>query len=80
MLSQGIFTHISAALIGHALTPGLFVEGKAFTSHAQRIEYNPANGHLVYDTNGSAHGGHPIVFATLSSHLTLHAGDFAVIA
>jgi Ca2+-binding RTX toxin-like protein len=80
VLSQHVFTHIGAALIDHALTPGLFVEGKAFTTTAQRIDYNPANGHLVYDGNGSAPGGHPVLFATLLPHLTLHANDFMVVA
>ena len=70
MLSQGIFTHIRAALIGQALPQNLFVEGKAFTTTTQRIDYNPTNGHLVYDANGSAPGGHPLLFATLGLHLT----------
>jgi Ca2+-binding RTX toxin-like protein len=43
------------------------------------IIYNPGNGWLIYDANGSAAGG-AVHFATLAPHLTLTSTDFLVVA
>jgi serralysin len=77
-LSHRIFTALSTA--GHALAPAMFHEGSHFTTGIQRIDYNPANGWLVYDTNGVRPGGSPTHFMTLQPHLDLHNTDFLVLA
>jgi hypothetical protein len=43
-----------------------------------RIVYNPTNGRLSYDANGSVPGGETH-FATLAPHLELSSGDFLVL-
>jgi serralysin len=65
---------------GQALATAMFHVGSGFTNAGQRIDYNPANGWLTYDSNGSRAGGHPIHFMTLAAHLDLHHTDFVMIA
>jgi serralysin len=55
-----------------------FFKGAAAHDADDRIIYNPANGWLVYDLNGSAAGG-AIHFANLGEGLAMTAADFAVI-
>jgi Ca2+-binding RTX toxin-like protein len=75
-LSHGIFP--AAGPVGH-LAAAAFFEGAAAHDASDRIIYNPANGFLTYDSNGSAAGGvHH--FATLALHLTLTNADFLVVA
>jgi hypothetical protein len=78
MLRRGDFAALSAA--GQPLSPHMFHVGPAFSAHNQRIDYKPGSGWLIYDSNGSAAGGQHVHFATLEPHLTLHSGDFTVIA
>jgi Ca2+-binding RTX toxin-like protein len=51
-LSHAIFT--KAGAIG-TLTAAAFFEGTAAHDASDRIIYNPANGHVIYDSNGN-HG------------------------
>jgi len=44
----------------------------------QRIIYDNANGHLLYDADGSANGIAAVQFATLSPGLALTNTDFLV--
>jgi serralysin len=44
-----------------------------------QIDYDPSTGFLVYDANGD-HPGGMTHFATLTTHPTIHHGDFIVIA
>lgn len=57
-----------------AISPG----GQAHDA-TDRIMYDPTNGWLTYDANGSAAGGNPVHFATLQPGLTLQAADFLVV-
>jgi Ca2+-binding RTX toxin-like protein len=63
--------------IGNALGDAAFHVGGAATTAAHRIVYNPSNGGLVYDKNGSADGG-ASRFARLDKGLDLDNGDFVV--
>ena len=57
----------------------MFFEGAHAHDATDRIIYNPQNGWLTYDSNGSAAGGvHH--FATLNAHLTLTNADFLVVS
>jgi Ca2+-binding RTX toxin-like protein len=74
-LSHSIFT----ALNPHgALKAGMFHVGAAAQDHDDHVIYNPTNGWLSYDTNGSAPGGEYHI-ATLAHHLHLTASDFFVV-
>jgi Ca2+-binding RTX toxin-like protein len=59
------------------LAMGKFYEGAAAHDADDRIVYNPANGYLIYDSNGNAAGGQHH-FATLAAQLTLTNADFLV--
>jgi len=67
----------------HALTQtGTLAKGAFFTGakahdSSDRIIYNPKNGFLTYDSNGS-HSGGATHFATLAPHLHLTHNDFFV--
>jgi Ca2+-binding RTX toxin-like protein len=77
VLSETDFHGIGA--IGHRLAASHFTIGADATTHAQRIIYNPDNGFLYYDRDGS--GRHPEVhFATITANLDLHNADFLVAA
>lgn len=59
------------------LSAGQFYVGSGAHDADDRIIYNPANGYLVYDSNGNVAGGvHH--FATLAAGLTLTNTDFLV--
>jgi Ca2+-binding RTX toxin-like protein len=60
------------------LAASRFHSGTRFTSPAQRILYNPANGNLTYDSNGSRRGGRIDLFATLTSRPALTNSQFLV--
>jgi Ca2+-binding RTX toxin-like protein len=65
--------------IGHAgvLAAGLFHVGAGARDANDHIIYNPNNGFLIYDANGS-HPGGAVHFATLAPHLALTHADFLV--
>lgn len=72
-LDHAVFTKLAA---GH-LAPGAFVAGAKAHDGGDHVLYNPANGHLSYDPDGS--GAQPAVLvATLAAHLHLTASDFIV--
>ena len=60
------------------LAASRFHSGTRFTSPAQRILYNPANGNLTYDSNGSLRGGRIDIFATLTNRPALTNLQFLV--
>jgi Ca2+-binding RTX toxin-like protein len=64
---------------GNELPAAMFHKGPGFTSAGQRVDYHPATGWLVYDSNGSAAGGQHVHFATLAPHLDLGHADFMII-
>lgn len=67
------------AAIGDALDAAEFHVGAGATAPAHRIVYNPANGALTYDENGSGAGG-GARFARLATGLELDHNDFIVTA
>jgi serralysin len=75
-LSRHIFLGVNAA--GHFLAPGKFHVGPHFTTGTQRIDYNPANGWLLYDPHGNH--GPATHFMTVGANLDMHNTDFFVIA
>jgi hypothetical protein len=78
MLSHRVFTALKSQ--GYFLAPAMLHVGPGFTNSAQRIDYNPANGLLTYDANGSGPGGHATHFMTLPAHLDLHYYNFVIVA
>jgi Ca2+-binding RTX toxin-like protein len=74
-LENGIFTALGAT---GALAANAFFVGPAAHDADDRIIYNPANGNLVYDSNGSAAGG-ATLFATLATNLQLSSADFVIV-
>ncbi len=66
-------------VVGDALGDGGFHGGAAAATATHVIIYNPANGDLIYDTNGSAAGG-DTRFARLATGLDLDSSDFVVAA
>jgi Ca2+-binding RTX toxin-like protein len=73
-LSQAIF----AALPPGDLDAEAFATGGAATEADDRIIYDPTNGNLYYDADGSG-GGSAVLFATLNGAPQLQATDFSVI-
>ena len=61
-----------------ALTPGEFERGGRAHTLAEHIIYDPANGTLAYDANGSRPGG-SVHFAVLPAHLMVSHDDFLVV-
>jgi Ca2+-binding RTX toxin-like protein len=55
-----------------------FVIAAAARTAGEHVIYNPHNGALIYDANGSAAGG-AVQFAKLAAGLALHASDFLVV-
>jgi Ca2+-binding RTX toxin-like protein len=76
-LGHAVFTATNAP--GRALAGGMFHAGAHAHDANDHIIYNPANGWLIYDANGSAAGG-AVHFATLAPHLTITSADFLVVA
>jgi hypothetical protein len=72
LLAKEVFS----ALVQGGLPASAFFEGPAAHNADDRIIYNPSNGALSYDSNGSAPGGSSVI-AILQTGLTLHAGNFA---
>jgi len=60
------------------LAPTAFHSGSSFNSASQRILYNPATGHLRYDSNGNAAGGVSALIAVMSTNPTLTHSLFIV--
>ena len=75
-LAHSIFAK-TAANAAHTLKGFMFFAGAAAHDANDRIIYNPNNGWLTYDKNGSAAGG-AVHFATLDAHLTVSAADFFI--
>ena len=72
--NTGIFTKLGLGALANAA----FFRGAAAHDADDRIIYDPSNGALVYNSNGSAAGG-AIKFATLAASLALTHLDFVVI-
>ncbi|MGO4566500.1 Ig-like domain-containing protein [Rhizobium sp. 2YAF20] len=75
--AAGMFSQLAVG----ALSNAAFVSsaGGQAQDASDRIIYDPTNGWLTYDANGSAAGGNPVHFATLQPGLSLQAADFLVI-
>ena len=74
-IAHSIFTALAPT---GELKAGMFLKGAAAQDHDDHIIYNPTNGWLTYDSNGSAPGGEHH-FATLAHDLHLHASDFLIV-
>jgi ELWxxDGT repeat protein len=74
-LENAVFTGLTrtGTLAGTA-----FRSGSNFNSPSQRILYNPATGHLSYDSNGNTAGGLSVLIAILSTKPTLNNTMFAI--
>jgi Ca2+-binding RTX toxin-like protein len=75
-LDNAVFKALTA---GGVLAAGAFNTGTAPTQADDRIIYNPANGVLFYDSNGSQGGGAVFQFAVLSNKAKITHADFVVI-
>ena len=78
VLSKTYFAGIGTA--GHPLAASQFHVGAHATTHFQHIIYNPINGFLYYDQDGSRVAHHQVHFATMTVGLALHNTDFLVAA
>jgi hypothetical protein len=78
VLSEAIFAGIGPT--GAALQAVHFLPHSHAATPAQHILYDAATGFLFYDRDGSGSAFAPVHFATLSTHPSLTAGDFFVIA
>ena len=74
VLENAVFTALAA--VG-TLAASAFFAGAAAHDADDRVIYNPGNGALIYDANGSASGG-AVQFAKLAAGLTVDAADFLV--
>jgi serralysin len=74
LLDQTVFRGIGH---GGVLATGQFHVGAGAHDANDHIIYNPHNGLLIYDANGS-HPGGGVHFATLAPHLVLTHTDFLV--
>jgi len=73
-LDHAVYTTLAVGSLGGAFavnTTGLAAQAD------DRIIYESDTGNLFYDVNGNAAGG-SILFATLSGHPAITAGDFVV--
>lgn len=61
-----------------ALPQKQFHIGQSFTSHGQRILYDPLTGHILYDADGSAAAMASALFAIVPVGTDLTAADFHV--
>jgi serralysin len=73
-LENGVYSALPAA---GPLSSSAFYSGSAAHDATDHIIYNPATGALTYDADGTGSTG-PVQFATLSTGLTLTAGDFVI--
>ena len=71
----GLFTAITTT---GTLAANAFISGNAFTNTTQRIRYDGATGNLFYDADGSGTAQASILFATLSTGLTINNTHFQV--
>ena len=76
---------LSHAIFGAAgplgtLKAAAFFAGAAAHDASDRVIYNPANGFVSYDADGSGHAHAPTYFAKLAPHLALTHADFLVVA
>jgi peroxiredoxin len=76
-LSRSAFAAFSGSAAG-ALGASSFALGTVATNADQRLIYNPTNGALYYDADGSGSGA-AIQIATLSNKTALDASDFVLI-
>ncbi|MDX2308150.1 MAG: M10 family metallopeptidase [Hyphomicrobium sp.] len=60
------------------LSADQFHRGTAAHDGTDRIIYNPANGQLIYDSNGTGAGG-AVVFATTGLNLSITRADFIIV-
>ena len=74
LLDDAIF----AGFAPGALSASVFVIGTQAADADDRIIYNQATGALLFDADGSGSGA-AVQFATLDTHPTITASDFAVI-
>ena len=75
---QIAFDHKVFTALPSTITSANYTESTP-TTNQQFIQYNPANGVLTYDSNGSAAGGTIAQFAVLDNHPAhLSAADFLV--
>jgi serralysin len=72
-LSQVIFTGLAAG----TLDPAAFQDDPANLDADDRIIYDPSDGALVFDSDGTGASPH-VQFATLQPGLTLSNGDFLI--
>lgn len=68
-----------AGLVAGTLPTNAFVRGAAATTTAHRFIYNPADGKLSFDADGSGTGRSAIVLANLSTGLQMSNQDIIVI-
>jgi len=73
-----VLARATFAAVGGSLSSREFHVGAAAEDADDRIIYNPGNGKLFYDADGS-NAGAKVLFARLSDGLDLHKGDFLVI-
>ncbi|TCL73605.1 Ig-like domain-containing protein [Rhizobium sp. BK251] len=66
---------VFAGMTAGALDPDAFVKGKAALDADDRIIYDKASGHLLYDADGSGDAA-AVIFATLNHGTALTADDF----
>ncbi len=78
VLSETVFTALGAGAVGHPLVASDFHVGASAHTPSQYMLYNPTNGFLSYDQDGSGTTYAPIHFATLTSHPALTHADFLV--
>ena len=67
----------AAGAAGTGLSAAAFFKGAHAHDASDRIIYNPANGFVLYDSNGSG-AGHEVHFATLAHNLALSQLDFLI--
>ena len=75
-LDHAIFGAAGAA--GTGLSSAAFFMGAHAHDADDRIIYNPTNGFVLYDSNGSG-AGHEVHFATLAHNLSLSQVDFLIV-
>jgi Ca2+-binding RTX toxin-like protein len=74
-LDHAFFAAVGTA--GTTLAAAAFYRGAHAHDVSDRIIYNPSNGFVYYDSNGSG-AGHEVHFATLAHNLALTHADFLI--